>query len=130
MSACARAASASGNTSATATVTLPLVASSAIETAFDQEEAVAIMLEKHEVCSAIFFGFEWTLWTTGTPTERLSLLPAAQEHVLAQEDGNSRILQAVSDLSKAFALAVPHDEAIRIRDDVAFFQAVRTAIAK
>lgn len=100
------------------------------ETAVDQEEAVALMLEKHEVCSAIFFGFDWKLWTLGTPTERLSLLPAAQEHVLSQEDGKARILQVVSDLSKAFALAVPHDEAIRIRDDVAFFQAVRTAIAK
>lgn len=61
---------------------------------------------------------------------RLSLLPAAQEHVLAQEGGKDRLLQAVTELSKAFALAVPHEEAIRIRDDVGFFQAVRTAIAE
>lgn len=54
----------------------------------------------------------------------------AHEHVLAQDDGTGRLLQAVLELSKAFALAVPHDEAIRIRDDVGFFQAVRTAIAK
>ena len=50
--------------------------------------------------------------------------------MLAQEDGKERLLQAVTELSKAFALAVPHDEAIRIRDDAGFFQAVRTAIAK
>ena len=37
----------------------------------DQEEAVAVMLEKHEVCSALFHGFDWSKWTTGTPQERL-----------------------------------------------------------
>ena len=57
-------------------------------------------------------------------------LPAAQEHVLAQEEGKARFLQAVSDLSKAFALAVPHDEALAIKDDVGFFQATRSALAK
>jgi len=100
------------------------------DTAVDQDEAVAIMLEKHEVCCALFHGFDWNVWTTGTPAERLSLLPAAQEHILAQNGGKERILQTVTELSKAFALAVPHDEAIRIRDDVGFFQAVRTAVAK
>jgi type I restriction enzyme, R subunit len=100
------------------------------ETAIDQEEAVALMLEKHEICAGLFHGFDWSAWTAGTPGQRVSLLPAAQEHVLAQEGGKERILQAVTELSKAFALAVPHDEAIRIRDDVGFFQAVRAAIAK
>ena len=66
----------------------------------------------------------------GTPQERLSLLPAAQEHILAQEDGKDRLLRAVTELSQAFALAVPHEEALRIRDDVGFFQAVRAVLAK
>jgi len=88
------------------------------------------MLEKHEVCRGLLHGFDWSRWTTGTPQERLSLLPAAQEHVLAQEDGKARLLHAVTELSQAFALSVPHDEAIRIRDDVGFFQAVRAVLAK
>ena len=83
------------------------------------------MLEKHEVCCALFHGFDWTAWTTGNAQERLGLLPAAQEHVLAQEDGKERYLNAVRELSQAFALAVPHPETKRIRDDVGFFQAVR-----
>ena len=62
--------------------------------------------------------------------ERLSLLPAAQEHILAQENGKDRCVQAVRALSQAFALAVPHEDAIRIRDDVAFFQAVQSVLAK
>ena len=99
-------------------------------TALNQEEAVAAMLEKYEICQALFHGFDHTNWTTGTSTERLGLLPQAQEHILAQEDGKDRLLDAVRDLSKAFALAAPHENALRIRDDVAFFQAVRAVLAK
>ncbi len=100
------------------------------ETALDQAEAVALMLEKYEICRGLFHGFDWRRWTTGTPQDRLSLLPAAQEHILAQEDGKDRLLQAVTELSQAFALAVPDEEALRIRDDVGFFQAVRAVLAK
>jgi type I restriction enzyme R subunit len=100
------------------------------KTALDQAEAVAVMLEKYEVCRGLFHGFDWTHWTTGTPQNRLSLLPAAQEHILAQPDGKNRLLRAVTELSQAFALAVPHEEALRIRDDVGFFQAVRAVLAK
>jgi len=99
-------------------------------TALNQEEAVALMLEKYEVCCGLFHGFDRSKWTSGKPQERLGLLPAAQEHVLAQEDGKNRCIRAVRELSQAFALAVPHEEALRIRDDVAFFQAVQAVLVK
>ena len=99
-------------------------------TALDQSEAVAVMIEKYEICRGLFHGFDWSKWTTGTPAERLTLLPSAQEHILAQENGKDRCVQSVRELSQAFALAVPHEEAIRIRDDVAFFQAVQSVLAK
>ncbi|MBI2829193.1 MAG: type I restriction endonuclease subunit R, partial [Acidobacteria bacterium] len=99
-------------------------------TALDQDEAVAVMLEKYEVCCGLFHGFDWSRWTTGTPQERLGLLPAAQEHILRQENGKDRCVRAVRELSQAFALAVPHAEALSIRDDVAFFQAVQSVLAK
>jgi type I restriction enzyme R subunit len=100
-------------------------------TAQDQSEtAVPIMLEKHEICCNLFHGFDWSCWSTGTPAERLALLPAAQEHILQQEDGRARLMQVVLELSRAFALATPHEEALRIRDDVSFFQTVRVALAK
>ena len=98
--------------------------------ALDQEQAVRAMLEKYEVCCGLFHRFDRTAWINGAPAERLDLLPAAQEHVLAQENGKDRCLSAVRALSQAFALAVPHPDAIRIRDDVAFFQAVRAALIK
>ena len=76
-------------------------------TAIDKEEAVAAMLKKHDVCCSLFHGFDWSMWTTGTPAERLGLIPPALEHILAQENGKDRCLQAVRELSQAFALAVP-----------------------
>jgi hypothetical protein len=85
-------------------------------TALDQDEAVAVMLEKYEVGCGLFHGFDRLTWVTGTPAERLGLLLPAQEYLLAQEDGKNRLLDAGRDLSQAFGLAVPHDEALRIRD--------------
>jgi type I restriction enzyme, R subunit len=96
----------------------------------DQQEAVALVLEKHEIVAALFHGFDWSKWTTGTPGQRLSLLPAAQEHVLQQQEGKERLLREVTALSQAFALAVPHPDALALRDDISFFQAVRSALAK
>ena len=100
------------------------------ETALDQSEAVAVMMEKHEVCCGLFHGFDWSRWIDGTPQERLGLLPAAQEHILSLENGKDRCVKSVRELSQAFALAVPHEDAIRIRDDVAFFQAVQSVLSK
>ncbi len=100
------------------------------ETTIDQKQAVAVMLEKYEVCCGIFDGFDRSPWISGGPQARLTILPAAQEHVLQQRDGKSRLEKAVSDLSKAFALAVPHEKALEIRDDVAFFQAVKSVLIK
>src|SRR5713226_5381606 len=77
---------------------------------FDQEEAVAKMLEYYEICAGLFHGFDYSRFKTGKPRERLP--------------------KTVTQLSKAFALSVPHDRAIAIRDDVAFFQTVRAALAK
>jgi len=99
-------------------------------TALDQDEAVALMHEKYEVCCGLFHGLDWSRWSTGTPQQRLGLLPAAQEHILEQENGKDRCIGAVRELSQAFALAVPHAEALAIRDDVAFFQAVQAVLAK
>jgi type I restriction enzyme, R subunit len=99
-------------------------------TAIDQDEAVALMLARYEVCCGLFHGFDWSSWVTGTPQLRLTLLPAAQEHILKQENGKDRLIGVVRELSQAFALAVPHPQALRIRDDLAFFQAVVAVLAK
>ncbi len=96
----------------------------------NKADAVAVMLEKYEICCGLFHGFNWLLWTTGSAEDRIRLLPLAQEHILAQKDGKERLLGVVTELSKAFVLAVPDKKTTEIRDDVAFFQAVRSILAK
>ena len=96
----------------------------------DKNEAVAVMMEKHEICCNLFHGFDWSVWSTGNASDRLRLLPAAQEHILQQENGKERLLENVSALTKAYALAVPHEKTTEIRDDVSFFQTVRKVLAK
>jgi type I restriction enzyme R subunit len=100
------------------------------QTAIDQAEAVAVLLEKVEVCRDLFHGFDYTKFLTGTPIERLQLLPAVQEHVFSLESGRDRLVKVVTEIAKAFALAVPMEEAIAIRDEVAFFQAAKAAVVK
>lgn len=100
------------------------------KTAFDQGEAVAVMMEKYEIVCDLFHGFDWSPWKSGNAKARYDLLPFAQEHILGQDEGKSRLLKSVSELSQAFALSVPHPKTTDIRDDVAFFQTVRSFLAK
>ncbi len=110
----------------------------------DEAEAVAVLLEKHEIVSAMFHGFDYRKGLAGSPRERLAALAGAMEWVLdmqqresareATEDGKRRARRrfndAVLELSRAFALAAASDEARDIRDEVGFFQTVRAALAK
>ena len=100
------------------------------QTGIPQQDAVEVMLEKYEIVTGLLHGFDYSRFHTGAPLERLAVLPAAMEHILQLEDGANRFLQAVSDLSRAFALAVPHETALSLREDVAFFQAVRAGFIK
>jgi type I restriction enzyme R subunit len=88
------------------------------------------MLEKHGIACDLLHGFDWDHWTSGTPTERLQLIPAGQQHILELEDGKRRWAEVVSALSRAFALCAASDEATAIRDDVSFFQALQAALSK
>ena len=96
----------------------------------DTAQAIALLLEKHGVASDMLHRFNWDKWTTGSGIQKLALIPAAQEHVLAQQDGKKRFVQVVTELSRVFALCAASDEATEIRDDVSFFQAVQAALNK
>ncbi|MGE0229059.1 MAG: type I restriction endonuclease subunit R [Dehalococcoidia bacterium] len=100
------------------------------QTALDQEQAVAVLMEKYEICCDMFHGFDRGPWTTGTAVQRVELIAAAMDHILAQPDGKDRLVRVVRELSQAFALSVPNEAALRIRDDVAFFQSVRANLLK
>lgn len=96
----------------------------------DLEQAVAVLLEKHEVVKAILHGFDYSAVLRAEPAKRMSGIAQAMEFVLGLADGKKRYLQAVAALSKAFALAVPHERAMAIRDEVGLFQEIRVALVK
>lgn len=95
-----------------------------------QEQAVELMLEKLEVVSQMFEGFAYEEFFQADTREKLSLILAAEEHILGLEDGKKRFINEVTALSKAFAIAVPHDQAMDVKDEVSFFQAVKARLAK
>lgn len=100
------------------------------ETGIPQQVAVNKMLEKFEVIKTFYGGFNYKTFFSVPKENKMPILIDAMQHVLAQEKGKERYLEQSGLLIKAFALAVPHPDAIAIRDDVGFFQAVRAAIVK
>jgi type I restriction enzyme R subunit len=97
---------------------------------FDQEEAVAVMREKHEVVCDMLHGFDHGAVVRGPAAGRMAGVAAAMDFILGLDDGKKRYLQAATELSKAFALSVPHEAALAIRDQVGFFQAIRAGLVK
>jgi type I restriction enzyme R subunit len=95
-----------------------------------QEQAVNVMLEKIEVISAMYHGFPYENYFEADTAQKLSLILAAEEHILGLEDGKKRYINEVTALSQAFAIAIPHDQAMDAKDEVAFFQAVKARLAK
>ena len=117
------------------------------QTGIDEEQAVAVMVEKYEVVCAMFHGFDYgrALAPDAKPQQRLSVMAQAIDWVLSMQQAEAEKLtkeddkkrahrrygDAVLALSKAFALAGASDAAREIRDEVgAFFQAIRAALIK
>ncbi len=102
------------------------------QTGIPIETVIELMKTYHEIVSDMFFGFDYTDFFKGSALQRLSLLPAAMEHILQLKggDGKKRYLDNLTALNKAFSLATPNEEALAIRDDLAFFQAVRAGFVK
>lgn len=95
-----------------------------------QEQAVRLMLEKIEVVSAMYHGFTYEDYFVAETSQKLSMILAAEEHILGLDDGEKRYINEVTALSLAFAIAIPHEQAMDAKDEVAFFQAVKARLAK
>jgi len=122
------------------------------EPTLDLKKAIELMNEKYEVVQQFFneeaktqidivaeepeayytnsFKFNYQRFFKVEPKEKLSIILQAEEHILGLEDGKSRFVREVTLLSQAFALSIPHERAMEIKDDVAFFQAVKARLVK
>jgi type I restriction enzyme R subunit len=119
-----------------------------------QEKAVEAMMEKLEVVRQMFFeesktkeaimvaepaayynnypgtGFNYRRFFSASPKEKLSIILQAEEHILGLKDGKNRYINEVTLLSKAFALSIPNEKTLVVKDEVAFFQAVKARLVK
>ena len=100
------------------------------ETGIPLEQAIAVMNEKFEIVQDMFHGFDYGEFFRSDTKERLMIIEKAMDHILGLDDGKKRYIKYVTELTKAFALVVPNPAALAIRDDVGFYQAVRSALIK
>ena len=98
--------------------------------AVTQEKAVQLMLEKLEVVSQMFHGFAYEEYFEADTGRKLSLILSAEEYILGLENGRKRFIDEVTALSQAFSIAIPHEQAMDVKDEVAFFQAVKSRLVK
>lgn len=98
--------------------------------ALKQEEAVALMLEKFEIVEQLISGFSYKSYFSADTRTKLQIILEAQDYIIGLEDGRNRFIKQVTALSQAFALSVPHKEAMAIKDNVAFFQAIKARLVK
>ena len=96
----------------------------------DIKEAIAGMLEKHEVVEQMFIGYDYKSYFSSDTAQKLQILLGAQNFILESETLKNRFLKEIGLLSKFFALSIPSTEADVIKDEVAFFQAVKSRINK
>jgi len=95
-----------------------------------QEQAVQLMLEKLETVSQMFHGFAYKHYFTADTSTKLSIILSAEEHILSLENGKKRYIDEVTALSKAFSIAIPHEQAMAVKDEVSFYQAVKARLVK
>ncbi len=99
--------------------------------AFDQEEAVRTMMEFYESVVPMFDTFDYKrFFKLRTPEEKFMFLPVAADFILSLPELKDKFVKKVTSLLKAFSISVPHESAIAIRDEVAFFQSVKVRIVK
>jgi type I restriction enzyme R subunit len=108
--------------------------------AFDQEEAASVMMSKYEIVAQMFTeqpkeeseekGFDYKSFFGLTPKQKLYFPIQAANYILGLEDGKARYTNAVTALTKSFAISVPHPYTIDIRDEVGLFQAIKARIVK
>lgn len=96
----------------------------------DQELAVAKMLEYYEAIEWQLKYFDWRKFFTLSPEDKLKYIPLIVDYIFSQEGGENAFIDNTKNLLKTFAISVPHEKALAIRDDVALFQAIKTRLVK
>ena len=98
--------------------------------ALAQEQAVALVLEKIAVLNQMLAGVSYRRYFMADVSGKLSVILEIEDYILGLDNGKKRFIDEVSKLSQAFAIAVPHEQAMAVNQEVAFFQAVKARLVK
>ena len=89
-------------------------------------EALSVLMEKMDIVRGLMHGFDYS----GFETNAIQLLVPGANHILGLKDGKTRFLDTMVAVAKAFSLCGTMDEAAALRKEIAFFSAIKAAIAK
>jgi type I restriction enzyme, R subunit len=92
----------------------------------DAHEAFSVLEEKLDILRGMLHEFDYSGFLTGGH----SILAKTANHVLGIKDGKKRFGDTALAMSKAFTLCCTLDEAKAVREEVAFFQAVKVLLTK
>ncbi len=96
----------------------------------DVSQAVPLFFTKYEICCKMMHGYDWSWWYESSKKDRIRMLPGAADFVLKLENGVERIRKNAAELTNAFNLVNTVKEVLEKREDVAFFQSLKSYVVK
>ncbi len=96
------------------------------EPTHDSREAYAKLLEAMDAMRGMMHGFDYSKFEV----DALQLLPGAMNHILEQKEGKKRFLNLMAVIRTAYTLCSTMEEVEVLRKEIAFFSAIKAAIAK
>ncbi|MCM8816805.1 MAG: type I restriction endonuclease subunit R [Candidatus Omnitrophica bacterium] len=95
----------------------------------DINKVINLLKEKYDIVSSMFYGIEYKRWKELKP-EELSQLTVSAYNLLDSEDKKKNFVKSFVILKKIYALASPHPETIKIKDEIRFFEMIKKMIVK
>ena len=93
------------------------------------KEVINILREKHNIVSSMFYALDYKNWKSLKP-EKLAQLTVSAYNRIIQEGFEEKFVKNYISLKKIYALASPHPETIKIKDDIRFFEMIKKMIIK
>jgi len=95
----------------------------------DINQVISLLKEKYDIVASMFYGLDFKDWTKLSP-EALSRLTTEAYNRISGEESKKRFMKNYIALKKLYALASPHPEAYKIKDDIRFFEMIKKMVVK
>jgi len=100
------------------------------ETMIDINEVIQLLKEKHTTVISFFQGIDYKIWKNLQPEQIAKLTIMSYDKVVQDEDTKKKFVRNFVALKKLYALASPRPEAYEIKQDLVFFEMIKTMVVK